>query len=210
LRKPMFAIVSIVAVIGLQVGSVGAASATAIRVSASGTAHCTVTKARASFNPGLHNGPSTGPVTVHLHASLACTGTSGVATGTLNAKSRLTSSSCDDLEQGTLPARAHVAWSGFSASDPLYTASVIMWSNGRITDDPSQPNDPFIATFASPGPTPPAGTTMITHSFAGETGVLKLDLFGRGTGFFIGACASTRGLTHLDVIPYSASFLNVS
>ena len=163
----------------------GAAQAMKIPVNASGTAHCSVA-GKATLTPSLVIGGTAASVAFRLKGNLVCTGTSGVVRGKLAASGTTSTNDCTSEDSPPTLATVTVKW---NAPGVKLNPSVITASNGLATISA----DDVLIQVPSPGPNPPAGTTSISGSFAGEHAVASLVTDQSGTDF-ITACGSKKGV----------------
>jgi hypothetical protein len=166
----------------------GAAHAMTVPVDASGTAHCTVA-GTATLRPGLVIGGTATTVSFLLHAQLTCSGASGVVRGKLVANGTTSTNDCLSEDSPPTFGTVTVKWSKPRAK---LNPSTITATNGLATISASD----LLIQVPSPGPTPPAGTTSITGSFAGEHAVASLVTDQSGTDFISG-CAIKKGVKKL-------------
>jgi hypothetical protein len=182
-------------VIGVAAGS-GPASALAAAgraaraggvVAASGTLGCTMSKGAMAMSPGLYFGGTATSVTFSFTAKLDCaTGTSGVKGGTITASGTGASNDCGALAGTGIPTlTGTIRWKG------KFDPTAIVVSNGNFAISGSVVS----IILPSTGPTPPAGTTSMTGSFADETATMSLVADQSVSEFAAGCYNTTKGLT---------------
>lgn len=165
--------------------SVSTASAATPKVDAHGTANCTIWSGKATFKPGLVAGGIASSVAVKFKAKLVCTGTSGVASGSLKASGTASSNDCAAQSDPPVLASGTIKWKGAVKYNP----SAISASNASASIDANNVE----IDVPSPGPNPPAGTTVIMGSFSGQHAVATLLTDQTGTAF-AATCASKKGV----------------
>jgi hypothetical protein len=149
----------------LAFGGVAAFGATAVGaaaappVNAHGTASCSAT-GKIKVKPALTI-PGTGaPATLTVKLTIAgCTGTSGVLSGKGTLTSTFPTDNCTALATLHPVTTGTIKWKGAVKVNP----STVSFSNSSSTV-----TDPVTLHLPSPGPTPAAGTSSFTGSFAGQ------------------------------------------
>ena len=194
-RTVVFAVVSVTLLVGITLGS-GRASAVAgtntttqarDAVAASGTIGCTMGKGAMKLSPGLYFGGTATSVTYSFTAKLTCTtGSSGVKGGTITASGTGTSNDCGVLASAGIPTlTGRITWKG------KFAPSSIVVSNGNFDITGTV----ISIILPSSGPTPAAGTTTISGSFADEPATMTLVADQSLTTFGAGCYNTTKGLT---------------
>jgi hypothetical protein len=161
------------------------AQAATPKVNAAGTASCTLFGGKAKIKPGLMSGGTATSVAFSFKAKLSCSGSSGVTSGKLKASGTATSNDCNSLANTGLPQTVStIKWKGTGKYNP----TTIVASNGS-----AQVGAAITIHVPSTGPNPPAGTTTISGSFAGEHAASTL-VTDQTTLAFATACGSKKGL----------------
>jgi len=163
------------------------ASAAATSVAATGTANCTMAKGSMTTSPGLQFGGTATSETFTLSAKLACgSGSSGVKGGTISASGSGPSNDCGVLANTGVPTLVGtIDWKG------KFAPSSVVFSNGNFAITSSG----ISIVLPSTGPTPPAGTTTLTGSFADESVAVTLVADQSVSTFATGCYDHTTGLT---------------
>lgn len=168
-RKLLRTAVAAVALIGAVVAwsGVGATTTRGARTSraaggttaATGPLSCSVTSGTLSVSPPLSFGGSASTATFTFKLALACSGTSGVTSGTYKGSGTADSNACATLaDSGVPPVSGTIGWKG-----PVrFAASNVAFSNASF----SLANSDIAIALPSAGTT--SGTSTVTGSFAGE------------------------------------------
>ncbi len=170
-------------VVGIGGSAAGASHvASTARANASGTATCTMSKGKLVVSPPLSFTGTAPSANFTFTARLTCTGSSGVAGGTLSATGTSASNNCTPLATTGLPTlTATVDWKG------KFNPSTIVFSDGNFAIGSG-----ITITVPSTGPSPVAGTSTITGSFAYEPAEARF-VSDQLIDAFLSGCSSTTG-----------------